>query len=383
MKSFIEKYKPKLSAEIPQQLDIIKKTILEKKHVLICGPIGSCKTSAVYTIANELDYEIVEMNASDFRTKDQISSILGQASQQKSLFGKEKLLLIDEVECLSGMQDRGGIQAIIEVLKKSKVSVILTANNKYSDKLKEIKKIAEEVEFKPVKSRDINSILKKICESEKIKFSEDSLRQAVINSNGDLRAAINELQSNIINKELDVMENQRDYELDVIYMLNTIFKTKNIKAYQQMENLNVNLDEYLLWLEENLPIEYKDSEDLFKAYELLSKADVFKGRIIRRQYWRLMYYQSILATSGISIAKKNINNSFTQYKRPMKPLRIWQINMKISRKKSIAEKIAKYTHSSIKNIINSFNQYGFIKNNLKLCGELKLDMEEIEYLKKI
>src|SRR3990167_11123220 len=111
MKSFVDKYKPKNSGEIPQNLEDLKRIIKNKQHALIVGPTGSCKTSAIYTIADELNYETIEINASDFRTKDQIESIIGSASKQQSLFMKEKIIIVDEVDCLSGTEDRGGAVA--------------------------------------------------------------------------------------------------------------------------------------------------------------------------------------------------------------------------------------------------------------------------------
>ena len=383
MKSFVEKYKPQSTKEIPQKLETLLNIIKNGEHAIIYGPTGSCKTISVYNLAKELDYEIIEVNASDFRTKDQIDSIIGAASQQQSLFQKEKILLIDEVDCLSGTEDRGGPTAIANLLKTSKFPIILTANDPYNDKLKDIRKLATLIEFKAISSKDLIIILKNVCDKENIKYTEESLRSIIINSNGDLRAALNDLQSNILNKELMINNEQRDYELGVMHILNKIFKTKSFESHKLMENSNITLDEYTLWLDENLPLEYKDNNDLSKAYELISKADIFKGRIRRWQYWRLMYYQSLLLSAGISLSKSNINNSYISYKRSMRPLRIWQLNMKNFKKKAIASKIASVTHTSIKAVIRNFNYYKNIIKNEEIITQLKLDQEEIDYIKSI
>lgn len=382
MKSFVEKYKPQKIDEIPQEIETLRKLIEEKQHILIHGPTGSCKTSAIYAIAEELDYEILEMNASDFRKKDQVESKIGSASQQQSLFNKEKILLIDEVDCLSGREDRGGAPAIVRTIKNSKFPIILTANDINSDKIKEIKKQTSIVEFKPIVSREIVKVLKNICKKEEINYTEENLRQITINSGGDIRAAINELQGSIINNEIITLEEQRNYEKNIVNVLNKIFKTKDFDSHRIMENTNLNLDEYSLWLDENLPLEY-ETKDLHKAYDLVSKADIMKGRIRRWQYWRLMYYQNLLLTSGISIIKDKVNKNFSKYKRSMRPLKIWQSNIRNAKKKSIAEKIAKHTHTSIKNVIKNFNYYKNILKNEKILEKLKLEQDEIEYLNKI
>ena len=59
MKNLVDKYKPRNSSDIPQDLSKLKEFIIRKKSVLLNGPTGSCKTSAVHAIAKDLDYEIL------------------------------------------------------------------------------------------------------------------------------------------------------------------------------------------------------------------------------------------------------------------------------------------------------------------------------------
>ena len=281
------------------------------------------------------------------------------------------------------MEDRGGAQAILNVIKTSSFPVVITANDSHNEKLKEIRKETNLVEFKNIDSKNIINILKDICEKENVKFSEKDLGILASNCNNDLRAALNDLQSNIINKELIINSEKRDYEVSIMQVLNKIFKTKNFDVHKILENSNLDLDEYTLWLDENIPLEYKDEKDLAGAYEVLSKADLFKGRIHRWQYWRLMYYQSLLLTSGISVIKNNINNNFITYKRSMRPLRIWQLNIKNSKKKTIVKKLALLTHTSTKEIMKKFNYYKNILKNENIIKELKLDEEEILFIKSL
>ena len=93
----------------------------------------------------------------------------------------------------------------------------------------------------------------------------------------------------------------------------------------------MNLDEIILWIEENIPHEYKGIS-LARAYERLSKADIFRGRIYRQQYWRFMVYENILLSYGISASKNleaPINSNFVRYKKPTRILKIWLHNQKI------------------------------------------------------
>ena len=88
------------------------------------------------------------------------------------------------------------------------------------------------------------------------------------------------------------------------------------------------LDESFLWLEENLPKEY-EGKDLERAFDCLSRADVFKGRIRRWQHWRFLVYINDLMTAGIALSKDEKYKkviSYTPQKRS-KPVEKGQVKM--------------------------------------------------------
>ena len=79
------------------------------------------------------------------------------------------------------------------------------------------------------------------------------------------------------------------------------------------------IDEIILWVEENIPAEYQRRE-LKRAYDLLSKVDIFRKRIYRQQYWRFLVYENILLSYGVSSSKKDVKPGFTSYKKPTRIL---------------------------------------------------------------
>ena len=143
---WIRKYAPKgfkdlINPNAEKLKEYIRKYKAQRRRaVFLHGPPGTCKSSSVYAIAQELNYEVVETNASDFRTKDKILSRLGGALMQHSLFSRGKIILVDEVDGLSGMKDRGAAQAIVGLLAKSTFPVVLVANDAFQDKLKAFQK---------------------------------------------------------------------------------------------------------------------------------------------------------------------------------------------------------------------------------------------------
>lgn len=386
--SFLIKYKP-------EKLEDIKgndKAILELKNFienfkkckagLLYGPTGTGKTSSVYVLAKELNYEVVETNASETRNAEQINSIVGESSQQSSLFKEGKIILVDDIDGMN-LKDRGGIQALAKIISKSKWPIIMTCIDPFDSKLKILRIKSKLIEFRKLNYLSVFKILKEICENENIGFREDKLKQLARKSDGDVRAALNDLQNLVKGKEIEDIEyGDREHRESIFNALRLIFKSKDPNLLLDIfSKTDLDLDECILWLDENLAREY-DKDDLKNAYNTLSKADVFKGRIRRQQYYRLLSYVNALASAGIGLSKKEKNNKFINYKRPGRILKLWIAKQRYAKKRAIAEKIAKLTHTSTKKILNDFGYYKRFLNNKDIIEEIGLDEEEISWLKR-
>lgn len=391
---FIEKYRPCSMKEIEGQEEAIarlKSFILNfgrgKKAVMIGGPAGCGKTSLALCLAKDLGFEIFELNASDFRNKDVLNSRLKQASEQKSFFAKSKILLVDEVDGLSGNKDRGGIQTLITLIEGTRFPIIITGNDIWQQKLNALRNKCELIPLKELHYEKITNILEKINKKEKINTTFQTLRNIAINSKGDARAAINDLQivsaGELGSKETDSI-GERDKEETIFEVLRLIFKTGKVNEsiLGIFNNVNMELDTILLWLDENLALEYKD-EELARAYEMISQSDRFKRRIMRQQYWRFLVYQNMFLSAGITAAKKQGKTGFTSYKKPSRILNIWLNNQKQAKKKTISEKFAKATHKSKKLTMKNFVFIEpILRNNQRLQKQLNLDEDEIAFLRK-
>lgn len=361
----------------------------KKKAILIYGAAGCGKTSAAYTIANEMNLEVIELNASDFRNKDGINSIAGVASKQMSLFGKGKLILIDELDGIAGRQDYGGVPALVDVIKESAWPIVITANNPFDNKFSSVRSKTEMLQFKILGINDLFDILKKISLKEKLLIDDDVLMSLAARSSGDARGAINDLQIisalGIADKESVDTLSGRDKMDTMMNALMKIFKSTDIDiAKDSFENVQEDIDECFLWIDENLPYEYTDPKALARAYERISRADVFKGRIKRWQHWRYLAYINELLTAGIAAAKDSKNKSFVSYKPTGRILKIWWANQKNMKKKAIAEKIASQTHCSSKEVVKNIEFFRVIFKNKemadKIADEFGLNPEEADYL---
>ncbi len=172
------------------------------------------------------------------------------------------------------------------------------------------------IKYYDVNSFQIFELLKNICRKENILADLKLLQTIADRCKGDVRSAVNDLQSICLNRKqvdiqaLDVL-GYRNREKIIFDALRDVFKTRNIKKINEStSNVDVPPETFLLWVAENLPREYIDTNDLVKGYESLSKADLFFGRVFRRQYYGFWSYACDLMNGGVSTAKThNYSNS--------------------------------------------------------------------------
>ena len=107
--------------------------------LMISGPPGIGKTSAVRLIAKSLNYDVLELNASDVRNKGSIEAVLQDLSKAKSIKAAltdslKTLIVMDEVDGVGG-GDRGGLGALLQIIKLTKVPIICIANDRGNRKI--------------------------------------------------------------------------------------------------------------------------------------------------------------------------------------------------------------------------------------------------------
>jgi replication factor C large subunit len=395
MLPFTIKHQPKKLSEVIGQdssLSSIKNYVLnykkqKKKAALLYGPTGTGKTSSVYALAKELNLELIEINASDTRNKDQIEQKVGSASKQMSLFSKGKIILVDEIDGLAGRQDRGGIPTLIRLIKTSTFPFILTTTNPWDTKLSSLRNKSDLIKFDSLDTKALFTILNNISKKESLQTPEKTLKTLARISAGDARAAITDLETIAYEKENIEELGEREKQESIKTALTKIFKTTDPNiAITAFDNVKEDLNQQLLWIDENLPKEYEKPEDLARAYDKLSKADVFSRRIRRWQHWRFLIYINALITAGIAVSKDQKYKKFVDYKPTGRILKLWWAKQKSMKKKAIAKKIADHTHTSTKNIIPQIDYFKTIFKNkemaTKLTKQLDLSKEEVEWLKK-
>jgi replication factor C large subunit len=382
-----KKYEPKSAAEVAGQRSAVlavqnfvqQYPRVRKRALLLFGPTGVGKTEIVKAIANQMNLELIELNASDYRNADAIKTVLMPAVQQMSLFGTKKLILVDEIDGLSGQQDRGGVAAIIDVVKESKFPILMTANDAYSDKLKSLRKECDLVELKPLTDAEIVAALKDIAAREGVKYDMAALQTLAASANGDLRAAINDMQM-LTGKDKELTKEElvlwgREQKESLFTMLRFVFKSFDPAAVTRMfDYVEDDLEEMMLWLDHNLPAEYSKKEDLAFAYRSLADSDRFLSRIRRRQHWRFFVYAKYLALVGVQQAKTEASRKFVMHQRPDLLLKFFIASAKRKKMQALANDYSEMFHTSGKRLQQAFwPYYSYVVEKGKSFANLEIE----------
>ncbi|MDD4251001.1 MAG: replication factor C large subunit [Candidatus ainarchaeum sp.] len=355
----IDKYFPKTFEEFIGNTEIVDDAIkwaeswqnnISQKPLLFFGPPGIGKTALAHLIAKKFEWQIFEMNSSDLRNKDTIERIAGAAVGNASLFGFKRLVLIDEIDSLQS-SDRGGAGAIMSIIKNANNPIILTANEIYADKkLVPLRTLTQLKEFKKINYLSIARRLREICDIEKIVYDPEAIKELAKNSGGDFRSALIDVQNNSDDISLDNIKNifPRTKKEKIFPLMTKIFKSQNLKEMQEMVfNSEVSSELLVKWVEENIPRQF-DGEDTAKAFSILSRGDIFSGRIFRRQNYSFLKYVFFLSTVGVGLSRTKEYSGWRPFQFPNLLSSLSASTSKRSIRKEIGKKIGSKTHISIK-----------------------------------
>lgn len=290
------------------------------KPLFLIGPPGIGKTTIIKLLASILNYDLIELNASDTRSGPQLEKLVNPLLSNTSIFGKKIFLFFDEVDGIYGREDSGGIEVLVNIVKSSNFPIIFAANSS-NIKLKNLLKLCKIIKFQRISSNLLMMFLNFVLYEQKYSLSFDDRKWIVEKSNGDIRTMLNIAQSKCSGYGQFITQK---FKVDISEGLNEFFSSQNkdnaraillsldgkysdprygLSAEERRKDIVNSL--FTSIISSNL-----DMNTLSQLLDSLSLIDLQVARIYENRNWNLLKYMNNML---IELLYENIQNKMISY----------------------------------------------------------------------
>ena len=291
----VDKYKPVSIKDIIGHKEHISQISLwlsswnaqkkEEKGLLITGPPGIGKTTTVHLIAASLGYKVTEYNASDTRS---VSLLKGMFALGMKRLQKE-VIVMDEVDGLSGGGERGGVGEIADIIRKTNVPILCIANE-LPPKLKPLQNASLCIKLhRPVKST-IATAVYKIAQAEGIAVSKVELEELCEKNSNDIRSILNALDFYRNGLGEASFHGQKDglLRLDLFSATQKLMAQKRLGLHAAEDLVYVDYNMIPLMVQEAYLSSAASMEEVEAASEMISYGDTIPPVLWKTQDWTLL-----------------------------------------------------------------------------------------------
>ncbi len=374
---WVEKYRPRRLEEMVGNEDARTKFVgwlknwkEGSKALILLGPPGTGKTTLVHLAAKECKMNLVDLNASDARTKEKLSKKIGEVVWTTSLFGERTLIFLDEVDGLSGRTDHGAIEFIKQAIKSSKNPIVMAANDPDSDQVEKLSDVSTPLRFRPPPPRELLLYVRSILEKEGLRVQGDMLVRYVASSKGDIRYLINSVQSYRDRPG----DGYKDNDLPALQAFNSFFDATDAKlALEALRLVSMPPMEKVRSIFASVVNSGLSPVELSKSLEVISRADMLIGKILRTQEWRQLRYLDGLLANELSRVMGGKGVQYTEERLPWPvQLRVWNDSKKT---KELTRRFSIRTGTSVRSAATEDLLY-----LLHMCGNKRFRDEVIKRL---
>ena len=341
--------------KIRKWLDDWKNGVPKNKAILLVGPPGVGKTTVARAIAQDMGWNVIELNASDARNAASIRKAATKGATHRSLFfnpdenDTKTLILIDEVDHLSGglrsvsesrinnaikvnsdqseavqlKGDTGGKAELLKLLAETKQPVILACNevmglwgksSNWRSTRERFQRLLMTINFERASNDALRNIARRVLKSENIEYDTAAIDALSSNNPGDLRALVRDLQvicasgTNSIDKDT-VMQyvemSERDVSVEVFPGLSELYKSNHAK---DAIKLGISIDkapsELLNWIHWNNPSIFTNKQAIDRGNRALCQSSKMLMSMYQNTAHRSWYWSSQISGLAASVVNQ-------------------------------------------------------------------------------
>ncbi|MCJ1356590.1 MAG: replication factor C subunit 4 [Icmadophila ericetorum] len=201
---WVEKYRPVYLDDVVGNTETIERLKIIAKdgnmpHMIISGMPGIGKTTSILCLARQMlgdayKEAVLELNASDERGIEVVRSRIKAFAQKKVTLppGRQKLVILDEADSMTS----GAQQALRRTMEiHSSTTRFAFACNQSQKIIEPLQSRCAILRYARLTDAQIVQRLLQICEKEGVQYTDDGLAALVFSAEGDMRQAVNNLQS--------------------------------------------------------------------------------------------------------------------------------------------------------------------------------------------
>ena len=294
------------------------------RPLLLVGPSGVGKTTLVNVLARKYNYDLIEMNASDTRNREDLETLIIPMFNNTSVSGRTMLLFLDEVDGISGREDAGGIESLVKMMKEPTIPVIMAANTQDNTKIKQLAKVCKIIKFNPIPPRELAMFLEHVLKSHNKELDTEEKILIVNRSRGDIRSLLNSVQGKVAG--YSVMR-EDIFEIDIAGAINGYFSSSSLQqAKTFLSHADATYPDPRFGMSSEARRKDKINalfssivssrigyDSMAALLDVLSKVDVIVGRIGQNRLWSLLKYLDNIIAYGLFERSRNRGIKYNQY----------------------------------------------------------------------
>jgi DNA polymerase III delta prime subunit len=265
-------------------------------------------------LIKKYDLNPITLNPHEKADKEYITkTIIPSIQATKSFTKKQNIFVIHDIDCYD---DYGFISSIVTCLKKTKIPVIATCNNRYDQSFKPLTTYCFDVKFQKPNASDIVKYVKQIIKKESITMSDAKLSQLIEDSDCDIRNILNNLQllGGIVNM------NSKDKTTPNIFEMTKQFMSQTVEMEDKQRLFWTNNDILPLMIHENYLVnnikmknEVSYLNNIAESIHSLSDIDLFEKDIHMNGNWELMPYTGWCSIKSVANCHSKTMIKFTSF----------------------------------------------------------------------